>query len=188
MSASCSAVSDSLRPHGLQPSRLLCPCDSPARTLEWATLPSSRGSSQPRDRTRVSCTAGGFFTVWAPREVWAPSPPFPPLPPQIPTGLLDCEKLNAFEYTPSYCKIPLHDSSSFSDGFPLASPLKSCPYLTLLKWGLPRNFWAVERMQNFKMGTEDTSLWEPGSRLSPPLACSSFVEVAPCPTDSPWGW
>ena len=56
-----------------------------------------------------------------------------PLPPQIPTGLLDWEKLYAFEYTPSYCKIPLHDSSSFSDGFPLASLLKSCPYQTLLK-------------------------------------------------------
>ena len=69
----------------------------------------------------------------SPQGSLSSSPPFPPLPPQIPTGLLDCEKLNAFEYTPSYCKIPLHDSSSFSDGFPLASPLKSCPYLTLLK-------------------------------------------------------
>ena len=28
----------------------------------------SRGSSQPRDRTQVSHTAGGFFTVWATRE------------------------------------------------------------------------------------------------------------------------
>ena len=26
-------------------------------------MPSSRGSSQPRDRTRVSCIAGGFFTA-----------------------------------------------------------------------------------------------------------------------------
>ena len=28
----------------------------------------SRGSSQPRNRTRVSHTAGGFFTSWATRE------------------------------------------------------------------------------------------------------------------------
>ena len=28
----------------------------------------SRGSFQPRDRTRVSCTAGKFFTDWATRE------------------------------------------------------------------------------------------------------------------------
>jgi len=36
-----------------------------ARILEWVAMPSSRGSSQPGDRTHVSCisfTAGGFFT------------------------------------------------------------------------------------------------------------------------------
>ena len=39
-----------------------------ARILEWVAMSSSRGSSQPRDRTQVSRTAGGFFTVWATRE------------------------------------------------------------------------------------------------------------------------
>ena len=34
-----------------------------ARILEWVAVPFSRGSSQPRDRTYVSHTAGGFFTV-----------------------------------------------------------------------------------------------------------------------------
>ena len=43
-----SVVSDSLRPHGLQPARLLCPCDSPGRILERTAIPTSRGSSQPR--------------------------------------------------------------------------------------------------------------------------------------------
>ena len=32
-----------------------------ARILEWVAMPSSRGSSQPRDRTQVSHIAGGFF-------------------------------------------------------------------------------------------------------------------------------
>ena len=36
-----------------------------ARILEWVAIPFSRGSSQPRDRTQVSCTAGRFFTSWA---------------------------------------------------------------------------------------------------------------------------
>ena len=36
-----------------------------ARILEWVTFPSSRGSSQPRDRTQVSRFAGRFFTVSA---------------------------------------------------------------------------------------------------------------------------
>ena len=36
-----------------------------ARILEWVVFPFSRGSSQPRDQTGVSCIAGGFFTNWA---------------------------------------------------------------------------------------------------------------------------
>ena len=38
------------------------------RIQEWAAMPSSRGSSWPRDQTQVSCSAGGFFTIWATRE------------------------------------------------------------------------------------------------------------------------
>ena len=33
--------------------------------LEWVAMPSSRGSSQPRDQTQVSLIAGGFFTILA---------------------------------------------------------------------------------------------------------------------------
>ena len=39
-----------------------------AGILEWIAIPFSRGCSQPRDWTRVSCIAGGFFTVWVTRE------------------------------------------------------------------------------------------------------------------------
>ena len=39
-----------------------------ARILEWVATSPSRGSSQPRDRTPVSCIAGKFFTIWATRE------------------------------------------------------------------------------------------------------------------------
>ena len=34
-----------------------------ARILEWVAMPSSRGSSQPRDPTHVTHIAGGFFTI-----------------------------------------------------------------------------------------------------------------------------
>ena len=34
-----------------------------ARILEWVAISSSRGSSWPREWTRVSCSAGRFFTV-----------------------------------------------------------------------------------------------------------------------------
>ena len=39
-----------------------------ARIPEWVAFPFSRGSSQPKDRTQVSCIAGRFFTNWAIRE------------------------------------------------------------------------------------------------------------------------
>ena len=38
------------------------------RILEWVAFPFSRGSSQPRDRTQISCSTGGLFTSWAPKN------------------------------------------------------------------------------------------------------------------------
>ena len=43
-----------------------------ARILEWVAFPLFKWSSQPRDRTPVSCIAGRFFTNWAIKEaLWA---------------------------------------------------------------------------------------------------------------------
>ena len=41
-----------------------------SRKEYWSrlALPSSRGSSQPRDWTWVSCIKGRFFTIWATKE------------------------------------------------------------------------------------------------------------------------
>ena len=39
-----------------------------ARILKWLAIPFSRGSSQPRDQTQVSCIAAKFLTIWATRE------------------------------------------------------------------------------------------------------------------------
>ena len=50
MCAVCSVVPDSLRPHGLLPTRLLCSWISQAGILEWVTISFSRGSSPPRDQ------------------------------------------------------------------------------------------------------------------------------------------
>ena len=57
-------MSDSVRPHRQQATRLLCPWILQARILEWAAMPSSRESSRPLDPTQVSwvsCIAGGSF-------------------------------------------------------------------------------------------------------------------------------
>ena len=64
-SESRSVVSDSLQPQGLIHGILQ------ARILEWVALPFSRGSSQSRERTQVSHTAGRFFANWAIREAQA---------------------------------------------------------------------------------------------------------------------
>ena len=48
-----------------------------ARILEWVAMPSSRGSSQPRDQTQVSCIASRFFTTEPPGKPLGLDYPFP---------------------------------------------------------------------------------------------------------------
>ena len=63
-----------LRPQGYRqsalaaqscPTRLLCLWNSPARILERVAMPSSRGSSWPRDRTWITHISGSIFPIWA---------------------------------------------------------------------------------------------------------------------------
>ena len=54
-------------PHCRQILYQLSPKGSP-RIMEWVAYPFSSGSSHPRNRTRVSCIAGRFFTNWAIRD------------------------------------------------------------------------------------------------------------------------
>ena len=62
-SESCSVVSNSCNPVDYTVHRIL-----QARILEWVAIPFHMGSSQLRDQTQVSHTAGRFFTSWATRE------------------------------------------------------------------------------------------------------------------------
>ena len=43
---------------------------SQARILEWVTISYSRGASQPRDQTWVSCIGRQILYHWATREAW----------------------------------------------------------------------------------------------------------------------
>ena len=47
---------------------MVCPWNSIARTLEWVAIPLSRGSSQLKDWTQVSCITSRLFTIWATRK------------------------------------------------------------------------------------------------------------------------
>ena len=62
-------MSDSFNPMDSNPPGFYVLGISQAKILEWVAISFSRGSFQPRDRTRVSCTAGKFFTIWATRQV-----------------------------------------------------------------------------------------------------------------------
>ena len=63
MKVGCPDVSDSLWPRGSSVHGILH-----SRILEWIAISFSRGSSQTRDQTRVSCIAGRRFNFWATRE------------------------------------------------------------------------------------------------------------------------
>ena len=52
-------LSDSLRVHGLRATSSPCPWNC----LSKNTIPFSRGSSQPKDSTQVSCIRGRSFAV-----------------------------------------------------------------------------------------------------------------------------
>ena len=58
-----SVVSDSVTPCTVALQAPLSVGILQARILKWVAMPSSRGSSQPRDQTQISHLAGGFFTV-----------------------------------------------------------------------------------------------------------------------------
>ena len=62
-------MSDSLQPHGLQPTGLLCPWDSPGKTTGVGCHSLLQGIFLMRGWTQASCTAGRFFTIWVSGEV-----------------------------------------------------------------------------------------------------------------------
>ena len=59
---SCSVPSDSLRPKGLWPTRLLRPRKCPGENTRGAAVPSSRGSSLAQDGTQAHRTGGRLWT------------------------------------------------------------------------------------------------------------------------------
>ena len=66
----CSVAQSCLTPGGWPPWTVARQAPLPvgilqARILEWVAISSSRGSSQPRNRTQVSHITGRFFIIWA---------------------------------------------------------------------------------------------------------------------------
>ena len=66
-----SVVSNSLQPHGLQPTRLPCAWNFPGKNT-GVPFPTPGDLPDPRDQNRVSCIAGRFFTISATRDARDP--------------------------------------------------------------------------------------------------------------------
>ena len=68
-----SVTPDSLWPYGLLPTSSSVHGISQARILEWVTISSSRGPSQPRNQAHVSCSycvGKWILYLWATWEAW----------------------------------------------------------------------------------------------------------------------
>ena len=118
-----------------------------ARILEWVAFPFSRGSSQPRGQTQVSCIAGGFFTSWATKEVqeyWNGLPLSSPadLPdPEIEPGLLRCRRiLYQLSYQGSQAGLDFFSKLLCQLVFP-------CPLMNI--WAVPIAFPIVLRLKHY---------------------------------------
>ena len=71
MCVSHSVVSDSCDPMDCSPPDSSVHGILQARILEWIAISFSRGSSQPRDRTHISCVGRQILYCWATRKVLA---------------------------------------------------------------------------------------------------------------------
>ena len=107
-----------------------------ARILEWVAFSFSRGSSQPRDGTKVSCMAGRHFTSWATREGLLVPEYLLCHPSLVLQGSQECF-VSAFWFSMKICgqgsaihsKIghQVRHSSGFLDMCVRAKSLQSCP-------------------------------------------------------------
>ena len=67
-----------------------------ARVLEWVAISFSRGSSQLRDQTQVSCIPGRRFNLWATREALSDKELY--VISNLPSIIFQSEKICFFDY------------------------------------------------------------------------------------------
>ena len=131
-----------------------------ARVLEWVAVPSSRGSSRPRDRTPVSCLEGRLFTDWTPRGAQRPRLLVSKPPPGRPTPV---------------ASDPLH-LQLLTMSTPVGSPRPSLMHL------LP-HFRATEA--GFSTKTE-VIRWPSSQLPSPPRPLRLHLRILPVLSPSPF--
>ena len=99
-----------------------------ARMLEWVAIPSSRGSSQPRDQTQVSGIAGGFFTIGATRQRLLVSSVAQLCPTLCDPMNRSMPGLPVYHQLPEFTQIHVHQvGDAIQPSHPLLSPFPPAP-------------------------------------------------------------
>ena len=150
---SSSAVSDSLQPHGLYPTRFLSPWDFPSKNTGMGSHSLLQGIFQLRDRTCISCTESRFFTVPASREALS--------------HLVGVES----EQWVSDSSIGAGQRDVWSDAFSSVALKTSLRWLTTLARCLP---WRIQGTLHPGWGLE-THVWLP-TPLLPPCMISARLQ------------
>ena len=99
--------------------------------------PFSSGSSRPRDRTKVSCIAGGFFSSWATREAPAPHllKPIQVFPGFFPPHLPSSHLISSSSLLPAYRthELPQENQLWFS-GHTISRVFFMALYVKRIEW------------------------------------------------------
>ena len=98
-----------------------------ARILEWVAISLLRGSSWPRDWTRVSCFAGRFFTIWATREALMKSVPLTIVP--LSSTISFYRSIQMCSYFPHFRPSIITFWSNILQNIVCTSNLESFPFL-----------------------------------------------------------
>ena len=106
-----------------------------ARILEWVAISFSRGSSPPRNWTRVSCIVGRLFTDWATRE--APSA-YLRLLIFLPAIFIPASASSSPAFHMMYSTYKLSKQGDniqpWRTPFPISNQSVPCPVLTVASW------------------------------------------------------
>ena len=128
------------------------------RILEWVAYPFSSRSSWPRNQTRVSCIAGGFFTNWAISEEDREEPGKVCLLKFIPVSHCLCLAQQIFVYQtfvfPSPCVLPYSPLKSQNTILPTFS------FVFHWTWFLRWRFWPFGGFPGGSSSKETTAMQE----------------------------
>ena len=123
-------------------------------------MPSSRGSSQPRNWTHISRIAGRLFTIWATREVWLTCPDKSHLLSRRTTP--PCGSSNTHQHPPSaFCYLGASRTLS-SVQWGLRRVINNPPTIpTVSSWKRSQSTWMMDYLTSCCKAPDFSHQWTP---------------------------